>query len=86
MEVTPRESTFCEGVLLGRALLATWVPQGGQILRRGCPREGTFCDRVALGRALLVTWGPQYGQIFCGMGSPGGADFAWRLPYVEHFL
>ncbi len=52
-------STFCEGVPLGMALLATWVPQEGQILRGGCPREGTCFDRVPLGRALFVTWVPQ---------------------------
>ena len=33
-----RESTFCKGVLLGGALLATWDPQEGQILQRICPR------------------------------------------------
>ncbi len=54
---------FCEGVALGRALLSTWVPQKGQILRGGCPRESTFCEGVLLGRALLAKWVPQEGQI-----------------------
>ena len=55
-----------EGVALGRALFATWVPQEGHILRGGCPRESTFCEGVALGRAFFATWVPQKGQILRG--------------------
>ncbi len=94
-KVCPMEGTFCKGVTLVRALLATWVPQEGQILSGGCPREGTFCEGVALGGALFVKWVLQEGQIlrggcpregtFCDMGPPGGADLRGGCPMEGTF-
>ncbi len=62
MEVAPWRALLVK-VALGRALIATWVSQEGQIFRGGCPREGTFCEGVALGRALFATWVAKKGQI-----------------------